>query len=252
MGFQRKLIEPLGECKSQHDIAKELARRLGIADYDTREAEEPLKEVAARLAIPDYEAFKEKGIHWIERTEPYVAFQAQIEAPEKNPFPTPSGKIEIYSQQIADMNNPLLPPIAQYIETWESVNDPLAATYPIQLITKHAKRRANAQFDTVAWLKERIAQTVIMNTGDARDRGIHDGDMVRVFNDRGETIIPAQLTERLMPGVAIVPAGAWYAPDKDGVDRGGSANVLTRDEPSPGGAFPYNTALIQIEKAQKR
>ena len=181
-----------------------------------------------------------------------MAFQAQIEEPERNPFPTPSGKIEIYSQQIADMNNPLLPPIPQYIETWESVNDTRADTYPIQLVTNHAKRRANAQFDTVPWLKERIPQAITMNAADARDREIHDGDMVRVFNDRGAMMIPARLTERLMPGVAILPAGAWYAPDEKGVDRGGSANVLTRDEPSPGGAFAYNTVLIQIEKTNVR
>ncbi|MFH1123032.1 MAG: molybdopterin-dependent oxidoreductase [Pseudomonadota bacterium] len=252
IGFQRKIIEPLGACKAQNEIAKELAKRLGIADYDTRDGEEHLKEVAERLHIPDYEKFKEKGVHWIERTEPYVALKAQIEDPENNPFPTPSGKIEIYSQQIADMNNPLLPPIPQYIEPWESITDPLADKYPIQLVTKHAKRRANAQFDTVPWLKERIPQAITMNASDARARGIHDGDMVRVFNDRGETMIPAQLTERIMPGVAILPAGAWYAPDEKGIDRGGSANVLTRDEPSPGGAFPYNTALIQIEKTDVR
>ncbi len=248
LGFQRKIIEPLGECKPQNEIAKELAARLGIHNYDNRTGEEPLKEVAKHLQIPDYEAFKAKGVHWIERSEPYVAFKKQIEDPENHPFPTPSGKIEIYSQRIADMKNPLLPPVPKYIETWESVNDSLAAKYPLQLVTKHAKRRANAQFDTVPWLKELIPQAVLINGRDAQARGIRDGDQVRVYNERGEMIIPAKVTERLMPGVAILPAGAWYAPDEKGIDRGGCANVLTRDEPSPGGAFPYNTVLIQIEK----
>jgi len=183
-GFQRKVIEPLGECKPQNEIAKELASRLGVADYDNRTAEEPLKEVAKRLRIPDYETFKKKAVHWVRRTEPYVAFREQIKDPEKNPFPTPSGKIEIYSQQIADMKNPLIPPIPKYIETWESVNDPLASKYPIQLVTKHSKRRANAQFDTVPWLKELIPQAIIINVTDAQDRGIRNGDMVHVFNDR--------------------------------------------------------------------
>ncbi len=248
IGFQRKIIEPPGECKPHNEIAKELALRMGIRDYDNRAAEEPLRDVAGRLNIPDYEAFREKGVHWLERGAPYVAFQKQVEDPANHPFPTPSGKIEIYSQQLADMKNPLLPPIPKYLETWESTNDPLAAKYPLQLVTKHAKRRANAQFDTIPWLKELIPQRVLISSRDARERDIRDGDPVRVYNERGEMILPAEVTERLMPGVAILPAGAWYAPDEQGIDRGGCANVLTRDEPSPGGAFPYNTVLIQIEK----
>lgn len=248
VGFQNKIIEPPGECKPQNEIARELALRLGIADYDDRPDEEPLREIARRLQIPDYEAFKAKGVYWIERSEPYVAFKKQIADPENHPFPTHSGKIEIYSQQIANMKNPLLPPIPKYIETWESIHDSLAAKYPLQLVTKHARRRANAQFDTVPWLKELIPQVIFINGSDAQARGIRDGDPVRVFNDRGEMIVPAKITERLMPGVAMLPAGAWYSPDERGVDRGGCANVLTRDEPSPGGAFPYNTILIQIEK----
>ncbi|MFC1815465.1 molybdopterin-dependent oxidoreductase, partial [Thermodesulfobacteriota bacterium] len=248
-GFQQKIIEPLGECKSQIEIAKELAFRLGIPDYDNRADGEALMEVAKRMQIPDYETFKKEGVYRLKRSEPYVAFKEQIKDLEKNPFPTPSGKIEIYSQQIADMENPLLPPVPKYIESWESVNDPLAAKYPIQLVTKHSKRRANAQFDTLPWLKERIPQGIIMNAGDAQNRSIHAGDQVRVFNDRGEMMIPAKITERVMPGVAVLPAGAWYAPDEKGIDRGGSANVLTRDEPSPAGAFAYNTALVQINNS---
>lgn len=94
-----------------------------------------------------------------------------------------------------------------------------------------------------------MPQAVTMNTSDARARGIEDSAMVRVFNERGETIVPARVTERIMPGVAILPAGAWYNPDENGIDRAGCANVLTKDQPSPAGAFAYNTVLVQIEKA---
>jgi len=139
-------------------------------------------------------------------------------------------------------------PIPKYIETWESANDPLASKYPLQLITTHCKRRAHTQFDNIPWLRELEPHAVKMNTIDAQARGIQDGDLVRVFNDRGRMIIPARVTERIMPGVVDLPQGAWYSPDENGVDRGGCANTLTRDEPSPGGALPSNTALVQVKK----
>ncbi len=249
VGFQRKIIEPAGESKPHNEIAKALAARMGIADYDDQTEETRLRQVADALNIPDYNAFKEKGVHWIRRTEPYVSFKTQIEDPDNNPFPTPSGKIEIYSQRLADMANPLLPPIPKYVEPWEGPNDPLAQKYPIQLITNHAKGRSNAQFFTLPWLGELCPQAIFINPVDASAIGINNGDMVRVFNDRGATVTPAQVTERIMPGVALLPQGAWYDPDENGVDRAGCANVLTRDEPSPGGSFAYNTALVQIEKA---
>ena len=88
-----------------------------------------------------------------------------------------------------------------------------------------------------------------MNTDDAQARGIADGDMARVFNDRGETIIPARVTQRIMPGVVDVPEGAWYAPDDKGIDRGGCSNTLTRNEASPGGGFVSSCCLVEVEKA---
>jgi anaerobic dimethyl sulfoxide reductase subunit A len=83
---------------------------------------------------------------------------------------------------------------------------------------------------------------------DAKHRGISDGDMVKVFNDRGEVVIPAYVTERIMPGVVDLPQGAWFSPDENGVDRAGCANVLTNDRYSPAGALVTNTALVQVEK----
>ena len=75
-----------------------------------------------------------------------------------------------------------------------------------------------------------------------------NGDMVRVFNDRGEVAIRAKVTERIMPGVVDIPHGAWYNPDERGVDKGGCANVLTADKYSPVGAFTYNTGLVGVER----
>lgn len=92
-------------------------------------------------------------------------------------------------------------------------------------------------------------QAIRISSADAEARGIKSGDKVRVFNGRGETVIPAHVTERIMPGVVDIPQGAWYDPDDKGVDRGGCCNVLTKDEHSPGGAYCSNTTLVQVEKA---
>ena len=87
-----------------------------------------------------------------------------------------------------------------------------------------------------------------MNSVDAEARGIKDGDLVRVFNDRGISVLPAWVTERIMPGVVDVPQGAKFDPDEKGIDRGGCCNVLTRDEPSPGGGYVTSSCLVQVEK----
>ena len=106
-----------------------------------------------------------------------------------------------------------------------------------------------SQFDNIPWLQELEPQALMMNTVDAEARGIVDRDSVRVYNDRGEVIVQARVTERIMPGVADLPEGAWYSPDERGVDHGGNPNVLTLDRRSPGGAFCSNSCLVQVEKA---
>ena len=249
IGCVNQVIEPLGESKPPWLIAAELAKRMGIDGYMDRSEEEILEERARNNGVSDYHRFKKRGVYRLKMLVPHVAFKKQVEDPANNPFPTPSGKIEIYSQQWADLGIPGLAPIPKYIESWEGRSDPLAKKYPLQLITTHLKRRALSQFDNIPWLKELQDQAVLINTEDARARGICDGDMVRVFNDRGEILIRARVTERIMPGVVDVPHGAWYAPDRNGVDRGGCANVLTSEEHSPGGSIAYNTALVEVAQA---
>ncbi len=248
-GYQNKAIDPEGESKPHLQIAIELAAKLGLSEFEEVTEDEILRGIVKGSIIPDYDAFKEKTIYRIELPEPHVAFKKEIEDPKNNPFPTPSGKIEIYSQQLADMNDPGLPPIPKYIETWESRNDPLASKYSLQLLTLHHRRRAHTQNETIPWLREVQAQEMQINAADALPRGIADGDMVRVFNDRGVTMLPARVTKRIMKGVVTIPEGAWYDPDESGVDRGGSPNILTKDEVSPGWGFVTNTCLVQVERA---
>ncbi len=250
-GYMNKVVEPPDGLMSHFQIAVELARRLGVPDYGEKTEDEWLREIVAdSTRIPSYDTFKKQGAYKIRLPGPAISFEKQVSDPPNNPFPTPSGKIEIYSKQLADMKNPMLPPVPKYIETWESRNDPLAAKYPLQLITTHCKRRAHSQFENIPWLREIETQAITMNSADACARDIRDGDKVRIFNDRGEMVIPAIVSERIMPGVVDIPQGAWYDPDEKGVDRGGCVNVLSRDMVSPGEAFPSNTCLVQVEMAR--
>ena len=252
-GFLKKVIEPLHESKSHLEICNLLAPYLDIDPklFNDKSDEEWVKQIATGGGdVPDWEAFKKEGIYRIPLTEPYVAFKAQIEDPDNNPFETPSGKIEIYSQLLADMNDPLLPPVPTYFEPWEGRYSPMANTYPLQLITSRFKRRTHSQFETLPWLRELITHSAVINTKDAEARGIKDGDMLRIYNDNGEIRIPAKVTERIMPGVLDVPQGAWYKPDEKGIDRGGCPNTLNSERRSPCGSYTWNTGLVEAEKAR--
>jgi anaerobic dimethyl sulfoxide reductase subunit A len=247
-GYMRKIIEPLYESKSHVEIARELAARLGINDeYLNKTDEELARKFTEEVGI-DFEQLKENGIIRVKEDKPYVAFEEQIKNPDKNPFPTPSGKIEIYSEQLAALNDPLIPPIPKYIEPWEGPNDPLAKKFPLQLITIHLYRRAHSQYELVPWLKEHFPQVLEINSVDAKSRGIHDGDQIKLFNDRGRIVVPAHVTERIMPGVVALPQGAWYTPDEKGDDMGACMNTLMNNRHSPIGALVTNTALVQVER----
>ncbi len=249
-GYMHQAIPSEGESKSQLEIAALLAEKLGIKDFMSADEKRWIGDILAENRdIPDQAAFKRDGVYKAKLERPYVCFQDQIRDLEANPFPTPSGKIEIYSAQIAQIGKPDLPPIPKYVPPWEGPGDPLTAKYPLQLVTTHTVRRAHTQFENVPWLRELYAQSVSINTGDAAVRGIRDGDTVLVFNDRGTIRLAARVTGRIMPGVVDVPQGAWYRPDAAGVDGGGCANTLTVDVTSPAGAFCANTALVEVAPA---
>ncbi len=248
-GFMNKVVDPPGEAKSHWQIFNELAARVGISSLFDMTEEEMLRQmVKDSPEIDDFEAFKRQAGVKVKLAEPHVAFKRQIEDPDNNPFRTPSGKIEIYSQQIANANDRLCPPIPKYIEPWEGSSDPLIEKCPLHLITTHTLRRAHSQLETIPWLLELSEHAIFINSADAQARGIRDGDKVRVFNDRGQIVVLARVTERIMPNVVDLGQGAWYTPDAEGVDQGGCANTLTKDAPSPGGAHPYNTCLVEVVK----
>jgi len=251
--FINRALEPLGECKSDLQIVTELAGRLGFGDFNPYSDDEWLRlfvEKSPEMSeqIADFDKFKREGIHRVHLARPIVAFSEQVEDIEKNPFPTPSGKIEIYSQRVAELNNPLCPPIPKYMTVPEDRNDPLFEKYPLQLITPHPKNRVHSELYKVPWLREVEPHHAWINPVDAEPRGIRDEDKILVFNDRGKVSITARVTERIIPGVVSIFEGAWYNPDENGIDLGGCANTLTKDAYSGGGAAVMNTCLVEVER----
>jgi anaerobic dimethyl sulfoxide reductase subunit A len=111
--------------------------------------------------------------------------------------------------------------------------------------------RVHSTHDNNDWLEEAFPQRVFINPIDASARGIHDGEEVKVFNKRGELVLPCRVTPRIMPGVVDIPQGAWYEPDKDGVDYGGNVNVLTSHRWTP---FAFGTTqhtiMVEVEKTR--
>ncbi len=256
--FNHKVIEPMYEAKENLWVAEQLANRLGVGDqfrdgHNTRE--DWIKEMvaSAQANVPDfpsYEEFKKIGVFKIANGDPFVAGAEFRADPVANPLGTPSGKIEVYSAFLAGLNNDTeVPAIPKYVPEWEGVGDPLREKYPLMMMTTHFVARAHSTFDNVDMLREAHPQSIWINTVDAKQRGIKNGDMVKVFNERGEVHLPAYVTTRIRPGVTNMPQGAWYTPDANGVDKRGCGNTLTSQRPTPyAKGFTAHTNLVQVEK----
>jgi len=242
-----RAVDPPAGVRSDLHLFSLLAERLKIKGYNPKKDREWLEGFLEKTPdLPDFADFADEGFLYRDTNLPWVAFKEQIEDPENHPFLTPSGKIELFSETMATKKDPLLPPVPTYMDPWEGPGDPLSRTYPLQLVSPHAKTRVNSQFDNILHLKAKADDRVWMHPKDAAVRGIADGDTVVVFNDRGRTRVPVKVTPDMMPGVVSLDAGAWYRPAEDGTDEGGCVNVLTLDRMSPGGAFPCNSCLVEI------
>jgi Tat-targeted selenate reductase subunit YnfF len=209
--------------------------------------------------MPSYQEMKSAGIYKRKCPEEHVvAFKEFREDPQTNPLKTPSGKIEIYSERLAEIAatwelapEDVIHPLPVYAAGFEGWEDPLSSQYPLQLFGYHYKARTHSSYGNIDVLQQACPQEVWINTLDAQARGIKNGDRVKVFNGRGETQIQAKVTPRIMPGVTAMGQGAWLAADMfgDKVDHGGSVNILTHHRPSPlAKGNPQHTNLVQIVK----
>ncbi|HAS86024.1 MAG TPA: molybdopterin oxidoreductase, partial [Candidatus Competibacteraceae bacterium] len=266
-----KVIEPMGESKTDFQIFTELAYRLGFGPgYNPRANREYFqyndavddaylrtwweeKVMHHQGVMMSWDEFKQRGVYKFKLDKPHVAFRAQIE--QGLPFQTPSGRIEIFSTQLAQIKDWTrtqygypIPAIPKWIEPWEYAGSEKTKQYPFHLVSPHPRWRTHSIFNNCAWLRETYEQEVTINASDAKRLGIQTGDTVEVWNDRGKVVVPTYVTERCMPGVLVLHEGAWLDLDENGIDRAGNPDFLTLDEPSPAGAFAYNTVLANVKK----
>jgi anaerobic dimethyl sulfoxide reductase subunit A len=244
--FMRQAIAPVGECRNDLDICAALAERLGITGYNDRTEDEWLRELT-RHAIDDYDAFRENGVARFPAPEDAVAFAREIRDPERHPFSTPSGKIEIYSMSLAADPDPYGLGRIPAIPTW--IPEAADPAHPLRLVTPKSRARTHSIHDNQAVLARADRDDLWIHPTDAAVRGIADGQRVRVFNRRGRTLIPARVTDRIAPGVVSIKEGAWFALDADGQDTRGCSNLLTDDRSSPAGATPFNSCSVDVEPA---
>ena len=256
------------ERKPIYWILSEVAKRLGDDVHqrftEGRTQAQWLQHLYAKMvakdpALPGYDDLKQMGIY--KRKDPnghFVAYRDFRRDPESHPLKTPSGKIEIYSSRLAEIaahwqleKDEVISPLPVYASTFEGWDDPLRSQYPLQLFGFHYKARTHSSYGNVDVLQAACRQEVWLNPLDAEKRGIKNGDMVRVFNQRGEVRLPAKVTPRIMPGVSAMGQGAWHDANMAGdrIDHGACMNTLTTHRPSPlAKGNPQHTNLVDIEK----
>jgi anaerobic dimethyl sulfoxide reductase subunit A len=244
-----------------------------------------MKEVAP-LRPPSWQEFQKKPIFRWEIKEPNYTYKDTIERGE-NPFKdTASGKIEFYSQEVAAGSTAAennfkgransngakphaangrygggnLPPMAEMIKggraTYYSVD---TEKYPLLMSSPHGLYRIHSLLDNQPLLSEDCYRHAVwISVADAKARGIIDDDLVRVYNDLAEIIMPAYVTSRVVPGTVDIFHGGWYIPGKiktdlmpEGIDTRGAPNLLTHyDEHLPDTILDHLPCkgLVEIEK----
>jgi anaerobic dimethyl sulfoxide reductase subunit A len=252
--LQPQVLDPPGETKSDYAICAAVAEKLGLWQEFTEGRDEKqwvgvLMDEYRKLRFPELptlEEFEEKNLGVYSRPvdKPRVAFREFREDPGQYPLETPSGKIEIFSEAMFARQLPdQVPPIPKYIQEWESPFGTESETYPLQVIGTHFMPRVHSTFANVDWNREAFPQRVFINPVDAQARGLRDGQKVRIFNDRGTVILPCRITPRILPGVVNIPQGAWWQPDEQGNEVGGSVDTLTSERWTP---FAFGNAQHTI------
>ena len=211
MQYSEKAIEPLFEAKTDIEIFRLMAQKMGFGEYFAKNDAEMLDELL------DTPLSKERGISYASLREkgPVNIYTKTFIAYEDGKFLTPSGRAEFYVEkpvprvdygQTYDVDRERLPRFFPPQEAWP--DNPLFAKYPLVLLSERPRFRVHSQWAGVPWLKELEPEPVIkINPQDAATRGIRNGDYVEIYNDRGHAVAKAVVTEGVKSGVLSYPKG---------------------------------------------
>lgn len=264
-----QITPPPFEAKTEFDIYTELEKRLNINTDFSRDmtSDQWLEEMWASLRkdakhhkrdLPDLNTFLKGDIISFDDPAPKGVFLSDFRKdPDQYPLTTSSGKIELFSDSIAGFHYEDCPGQP----TWLPPREWLGADtsrFSLHMISGQPATRLHSQLDEGALSKSMKIQgrePILIHPHDAEKRGIYDGDVVVVFNDRGQCLAGARVTEDIRQDTVFLWTGAWYDPnlqDKKHQDRHGNPNVLTNDcrtsRLSQGPAA--QSALVEIKKYQ--
>lgn len=238
-------IPPLGEAQTNVDVFRALAAKMGFDDPAFRDSDEELVRQALNSKNPTmagitYERLKEENFIRLNVPSPFIPFV-------DGKYPTPSVKIELYSEQMLRDGFDPLPTHNPAAESADGSPD-LFARYPIRLVTPAAHHFLNSSFaDMPTMRRKQLYPSIELNEADALARNIKPGDWVRAYNDRGEAYFVAEFKESVEVGVACHLSLWWnmYSP------KGWNCNSLTSDaEADMGGGATFHTNLVQVERAE--
>jgi biotin/methionine sulfoxide reductase len=238
-----RIAPPYGEARDDYDIFSDLAERLGAREAFTEgrttrqwlaHLYEPTRKGLAEMDLPapSFDEFwASDGLIVPQQPDDGGQIRRFRDDPDGARLPTPSGKVEIFSQTIAGFQEPSCPGHP----TWLAPVQPAPST-PLILVSNQPATRLHSQLDFGAHSaasKHRGREVARMHPADAAARGIADGDIIRLFNERGACLAGVHITDGIRQGVVQLPTGAWYDPADPNEEAPlcvhGNPNVLTRD-----------------------
>jgi biotin/methionine sulfoxide reductase len=268
-----QVIEPFAQARNDFDIFAELADRLGFGhEYHCGRTEmqwlRHMYDEARATALgrdytpPEFDEFwAAESYEFPVKTEPVTMFAEFRVDPNAHPLGTPSGRIELASETIRSFGYDDCPPHPAWLEPAEWLGSALTERHPLHLLTNQPRHRLHSQLDNAkASRNAKVAgrEPILLNACDAQQRGLHAGDVVRVYNDRGAFLAGVTIAEpdTLLPGVALVATGAWYDPEVPGavgtLEKHGNPNVVTLDKGTSQltQSSAAQTCLVEVELCQ--